>query len=168
MLRHPQWAPAHALLLVGAVLVAYGLVLAQRDERFAALVGAPLLWAIVASVVWCSEGVFHLMAWRDEGALMSGGPTPILTTHLVLAVIGYPAFNVPLALVAAKLGTGRPLLLKPLAWLGFLGSLALCDLGPDRRSVAGRDLLVPVSLGSHPHIHLADRRGVRGEPVSAR
>jgi nitrate reductase NapE component len=67
---------------------------------------------------------FHTASAVDHANLVAGRATPILTTHLWLAVVVYPVFA--LALVGLIVVGVREGVLGPrwIAWLGIVGLLA--------------------------------------------
>ena len=124
MLRNPVWPTSHAFSLLGSLLLLTGLLLARQDADVAEAVGPRLLRiAVVGNAVWCIEGLAHLLAYRDLDALVSGGPTPILSVHLAMAVVSYPLGNFPLVLVGPRLGRNWQPLVRVFAWLGAIGGL---------------------------------------------
>ena len=96
MLAHPDWLLSHILQLAGFIAMAAGLwafaaavPLPARSRRWCRLaVGGTILQAI--------EMAFHAAAMVDHHNLVSGASTPILTTHLVMAVTLYPVFALAL------------------------------------------------------------------------
>jgi hypothetical protein len=124
MLRSPLWPPSHVLSLLGSLLLLMGLLVGRRDPEFAQPIGPRLLrFAIIGNAIWCVEGLAHLLAYRDLDALTAGAPTPTLTAHLTLAVVGYPLGNFPLALLALRLGRIWGPVARVFAWLGAIGGL---------------------------------------------
>ncbi|MEZ4379552.1 MAG: hypothetical protein R3B35_14850 [Gemmatimonadales bacterium] len=124
MLADPAWIPSHSWVLAGFValsvaLFGYWRSVAQGPtmRRWAAL-------AFVGTLIQTIELVFHLVAYVDLEHLLAGEPTPVLTTHLTLALGAYPVFGLLTAgaiVVGVRTGElGR-------AWfapLGILGALA--------------------------------------------
>jgi hypothetical protein len=88
-----------------------GVARAPRMRRWAGL-------AFLATAVQTIELVFHLFSFLDVEQLTAGGATPILSTHLALALVVYPVFAVLVSgaiVVGARTGElGR-------AWFAPLG-----------------------------------------------
>ena len=121
MLADSAWVPAHSYLLAGFVAMLLGLVLSARNPLSARM----RLWlrlAIAGTVLQCIEMALHLAAKVDVENLVAGRPTPVLTTHLFLAVCVYPIFAATvIGLIIAgarehKLGSWW------IAWLGIIGT----------------------------------------------
>lgn len=92
MLAHPAWIPSHAWVLAGFVLLTAAL---HGFWRGVAQAPAMRWWAgaaFYATLVQTIELVFHLFSYLDVGRLVAGSATPILTTHLALALVVYPVF----------------------------------------------------------------------------
>lgn len=124
MLAHPQWVPAHSLLLAGFALLPIGLLLHRRAVR---LPGTSARWtwlAIAGAVFQAVEMAFHLAAYVDHANLVAGRATPVLTTHLWLAAVSYPIFGVTvvgwIVVGARDKVIGSPWI----TWLGVLGAIA--------------------------------------------
>ena len=124
MLADPEWVPAHALMLASFIALLLGLVLYRRAF---ALPGRTSRWvrlAAVGTALQAVEMAVHTGAFVDYSNLVAGRPTPVLTTHLWLAVVAYPVFAV--AIVGLILATARDRSLASpwVAWIGVLGTLA--------------------------------------------
>jgi hypothetical protein len=89
MTSHPDWVPAHLLVMLSTILLAAGLLTAYRKRAWPG-VQAPLGIAAVAVAVYVIETAFHLAAVVDNDALHHGGATPVATTHIWLSVLLYP------------------------------------------------------------------------------
>lgn len=117
MLAHPDWLLSHILQLVGFMAMAAGL------WAFAATVPLPARsrwWcrlAIGGTLLQAIEMAFHTAAMLDHRNLVSGAATPILTTHLVMAVALYPVFAI--ALIGFIVTAARDCVLR--WWAGALG-----------------------------------------------
>ncbi|HEY7216041.1 MAG TPA: hypothetical protein VIC28_15570 [Thermoanaerobaculia bacterium] len=124
MLAHPKWVPSHAFILAGFLAMLAGLILYQRS---AALPERTRRWARIATfgtILQAVEMAFHTAAYVDHANLMAGRATPVLTTHLWLAVIFYPIFAVTvIGFIVATL-RDRSLGSPWIGWLGILGALA--------------------------------------------
>jgi len=124
MLADPEWVPAHALMLASFIALLLGLVLYRRAF---ALPGRTSRWvrlAAVGTALQAVEMAVHTGAFVDHANLVAGRATPVLTTHLWLAVVAYPVFAV--AIVGLILATARDRSLASpwVAWIGVLGTLA--------------------------------------------
>ncbi len=124
MLAHPKWVISHVLvlggflaLLAGLALYGRGSVLRERTQRWRRI-------AIIGTVLQAVEMVFHTASYVDQGHLVAGEPTPVLTIHLVLAFILYPVFGVALAGFILATARERTLASPWIAWLGLIGVVA--------------------------------------------
>lgn len=89
MTSHPDWVPAHLLVMLSTVLFAAGLLMAYRKDVWPDVRPA-LGIAAVAVAAYVVETGFHLAAVVDNHALHHGGATPVATTHMWLSVLLYP------------------------------------------------------------------------------
>lgn len=89
MTSHPDWVPAHLLVMLSTVLFAAGLLMAYRKGVWPDVRRA-LGIAAVAVAAYVIETGFHLAAVVDNHALHHGGATPVATTHIWLSVLLYP------------------------------------------------------------------------------
>lgn len=118
----PLWGPSHALILLAAVALPFGLVGLARSGPLSTL-GRRVAWAAAGvSVLFVVESVPHLLATTEAAAVAAGEATPFLDAHLVGAVIVYPLFGLAVATLA--LVSARRLTHPVVAGLGALGALA--------------------------------------------
>jgi hypothetical protein len=126
MLANPKWMPAHLLLLAGFVSLLAGLVLFGRSASFSDRTRRWLRLALFGTVLQAIEMAFHAAAMVDHDNLVAGRATPILSTHLAMAVIFYPAFAVTLIgfiiAGARDRAVGSP-------WISCLGIVGLAGHG---------------------------------------
>jgi hypothetical protein len=122
MLADPEWIPAHTLMLAGFLALLTGLVVLSRDP----LTSAMRRWvrlAIAGAALQAVEMVFHTLATFDHANLMAGRTTPILSTHLALAVVAYPLFaasTIGLIVMGAR---ERALGSRWISWIGVIGAV---------------------------------------------
>lgn len=125
MLAHPDWVWSHTLLLLGFLSLLAGLVLYRRAA--APLPKRTSRWlrlALYGTVLQAIEMAFHTVSVVDGEHLAAGHPTPVLTTHLVQAVILYPVFAVTIIGFIVATARDRTLASPWIAWLGILGAAA--------------------------------------------
>lgn len=124
MLAHPSWIPSHALMFAGFVALLIGLVAYSRGRPLPERTRRWLRIAVIGTALQAAEMAFHTAAVVDQANLVAGRPTPVLTTHLWLSVVCYPAFGASfIGFVIASLRDG--LLGKPwIAWLAVVGAAA--------------------------------------------
>jgi hypothetical protein len=125
MLAHPDWVWSHTLLLLGFLSLLAGLVLYRRAA--APLPERTSRWlrlALYGTVLQAIEMAFHTVSVVDGEHLAAGHPTPVLTTHLVLAVILYPIFAATIIGFIVATARDRTLASPWIAWLGILGAAA--------------------------------------------
>jgi hypothetical protein len=89
MTSHPDWVPAHLLVMLSTVLLAAGLLTAYRKNVWPEVRPA-LGIAALAVTAYVIETAFHLAAVVDNHALHHGGATPVATTHVWLSLLLYP------------------------------------------------------------------------------
>lgn len=130
MLGHPEWAPSHALLLAGFVLLPVGILLYSRAIPLPERTRRWTRLALIGALLQAVEMAFHLAAYVDHANLLAGRATPVLTTHLSLTVVCYPIFGLTIAgwIVAGM--RDRALGSPWIAWIGILGALAHGAAGP--------------------------------------
>ena len=124
MLGNPMWVPSHALMTVGFIAMLVGLVLFQRTRPLPERSARWLRLAIIGTSLQVLEMVVHTAASIDHANLMAGRSTPILTTHLWLAVVCYPIFGATLIGFIVAAARDRVLGSRWIAWLGVLGAVA--------------------------------------------
>ena len=124
MLASPNWPLAHALMLASFVLILLALTGVARQSGIPNSVRQILRFARVGAALSVVEMAFHLAAVVDRSSLMAGGPTPVLTTHMTLAVAAYPMLGFSLAALAFQGARTRSLGSWAIGWLGILGGLA--------------------------------------------
>jgi nitrate reductase NapE component len=124
MLAHPSWVPAHALLVVAFAALLAGLLLYQRAVVMPPSTHAWFRWAVVGTLGQLVEMVMHTAAAVDHANLVAGRATPVLTTHLWMAVILYPIFGVTLSGFIVASARDRVLGSLWIAWVGVVGALA--------------------------------------------
>jgi len=123
MLANPKWIPAHSLMLAGFLSMLAGLILywrvmglPPRTRRWARL-------AAIGTALQAIEMAFHTAATVDHAHLVAGHHTPVLTTHLWLAVGVYPIFAVAVIGFIIATARDRSLSSRWIAWLGIAGAL---------------------------------------------
>ena len=124
MLAHPNWPIAHALMLASYVLILLAFVGAAHRSDIPNSVRRILRFAQLGTALSVVEMAFHLAAMVDLSSLMAGGPTPVLTTHLSLAVVAYPMLGLSVAALAFQGARTRSFGRRAIGWLGVLGGLA--------------------------------------------
>src|SRR5687768_14789100 len=122
MLAHPMWVPAHALVTAGFAAMLIALVLFGRSKALPERSSRWLRLALVGTSLQVLEMIFHTAASIDHGNLVAGRSTPILTTHLFLAVICYPIFGATLVGFIVAAAHDRMLGSHWISWLGILGA----------------------------------------------
>jgi hypothetical protein len=130
MLAHPDWVPSHLLTLAGFVSLLVGLILYQRSvvlpDRTRRWVG----FAVIGTALQAVEMALHTAASIDQQNLVAGRATPVLTTHLWLAVVLYPIFGVTLVGLIIAGVRDRVLGSVWIAWMGIVGALGHASAAP--------------------------------------
>ena len=124
MLADPNWVPSHGLMLASFVLLLLGFIGMQRCGLMTGRLATITKVAVIGAALAVVEGVLHLVAVVDAEALRAGRPTPILSAHLALAVVAYPALGLPFAALAWCAGVGRVLTHPVVGALGALGGIS--------------------------------------------
>lgn len=117
------WIPAHSFMLASMVMLLLGLIGLLRSGRMTGRMVTVNRIAIAGAVLGVIEMCFHLFAFEDADALANGGPAPIVTTHLTLAIFAYPILGLSLVVLAWWGGKGRILTHPWLAPIGVIGGL---------------------------------------------
>jgi hypothetical protein len=124
MLAHPKWVPSHALMLAGFLAFLAGLILYRRSVPLPDRTRKWVRIAAIGTALQAVEMAFHTAASVDHANLMAGRATPILTTHLWLAVILYPIFALTVVGLIIAAMRDRALGSPWIGWLGIVGVLA--------------------------------------------
>lgn len=123
MLADPKWIPSHTLVLIGFLLMLAGLILYRRAEELPPLTRRWAGLATIGTALQAIEMVLHTAATVDHANLVAGRHTPVLTTHLSLAVFLYPIFGLAMiGLIIASAGDNT-LGSRWIAWIGIIGAL---------------------------------------------
>ena len=124
MLAHPDWVLSHTLVLAGFAALLAGLVLLRGAGPLPPRTTTWLRLGIAATAVQTLEMVLHTLAYVDHGSLVAGRATPILSAHLVMAVVAYPLFAAAIiGLIVAGAGE-RALGSWWIAPIGIVGAAA--------------------------------------------
>lgn len=124
MLGHADWLASHVLMTASFILFGVALVLLRRGGPLPERTGRWLRWALIATALQTVEAVMHTAAMVDHGNLAAGRATPVLTTHLAMAVVLYPLFGA--AVVGFIVAAARERVLGSwwIAWIGIIGASA--------------------------------------------
>jgi hypothetical protein len=124
MLGHHDWVLSHTLQLAGFISLLIGLILYNQS---AAVPDRTRKWVRIAAIgtaLQAVEMVFHTASVVDHANLVAGRGTPVLTTHLWLAVILYPIFALTIVGLILAGMRDRSLGSPWIGWLGILGAVA--------------------------------------------
>lgn len=124
MLVDPAWFRSHALLFGGFLAWTIGLWLLHHARPALALLDRWLRIGVAATALQAFEMAVHTMAYMDAEALVAGTATPVLTAHLWLSVLIYPAFGAAMIGLIWKGQRQRALGSPWIGWLGILGAAA--------------------------------------------
>lgn len=124
MLSHPDWFMSHALVLLGFGAFLTGLLLFARSQANTPALRRWTKLAIAGTALMTLEMAVHTAAMVDAGHLAAGHATPVLSTHLVMSVLFYPAFGVTSAFFMIAASRQRAIGSPLFVWLGVLGTLA--------------------------------------------
>lgn len=124
MLGHPDWFLSHILQVVSYAAMTIGFWLSGAGAPLPATSQRWLRLAIAGTILQTIEMVFHTWAMVDHANLLAGASTPILTTHLTLAVVAYPVFAITVSGFIIAAVRDRVLGTMWLAPVGIIGLLA--------------------------------------------
>lgn len=124
MTAHPDWVPAHALVLVSAVLLTLGLWAARASGTWPMSTRRSLTVGAVATSVYVVEAVLHLAAVVDSHALAHGGAAPVAFTHVGLSIVLYPVTGLAIAGLALSYGRALGGWRRAVAAVGVVAGLA--------------------------------------------
>ncbi|MEO8432505.1 MAG: hypothetical protein ABI592_13415 [Acidobacteriota bacterium] len=163
MLADPKWVPAHLLLLAAFLLLLAGLVLFGRSRPLPDRTRRWVRFATLGTVLQAIEMALHTAAAVDHDALATGHATPILSTHLTIAVLCYPLFSAALIGLVVAGVRDRTLGSPWFAWLGVLGLLGHGAAAPlvVAFHIEGARALFPLLLGFALWMFLAGLIGSR-------
>lgn len=94
MLRHHDWFMAHALVTLGYGTMVAGLVAFSRTAANTPGLQRWTRLAIAGTALQTVEMAVHTAAMVDAANLAAGHATPVLTTHLTMAMLFYPLFGI--------------------------------------------------------------------------
>lgn len=124
MLVNPSWFPSHMAQLVGLALMTLGMM---RFRRIMPHSPAVRRWSGLAALglfLQTVEMAFHLASMVDADNLAAGLATPVLSTHIVLAVTSYPLLAILMGGLILVAGRTRELGNLWLAPIGIAGLTA--------------------------------------------
>ena len=124
MTAHPDWVPAHVLVLVSTVLLALGLWAARASGTWPSSTRRSLTVGAMAVSVYVVEAAFHLAAVVDSHALAHGGAAPVAFTHVGLSVVLYPVTGLAIAGLALSYGRALGGWRRIVAGVGVVAGLA--------------------------------------------
>lgn len=124
MISHPDWLLSHVLVLAGFVALLAGLILYARSGALPDGTRRWVRFAVIGTALQVVEMIFHTASMVDHGNLVAGRATPILTTHLVLALLLYPVFAITIIGFIVAAARERTLGSRWIAWIGVLGAAA--------------------------------------------
>jgi hypothetical protein len=124
MLIDPNWFPSHMGQLVGFGLMTLGMM---RFRRVLPHSPAVRRWSGLAALglaLQTVEMAFHLASMVDAEKLAAGLATPVLSTHIVLALTIYPLLAILMSGLIVVAARTRELGTPLLAPLGIAGLVA--------------------------------------------
>ena len=120
MLVHHDWFMAHTLMVAAYVALVIGLVLFARVPG---LSDNLRLWTRLAAggaALEALEMTVHTAASADAANLVAGLATPVLTTHLIMALVIYPLFGTAIGAFMVKGMRERAVGSPWIVWLGLI------------------------------------------------
>ena len=149
MYEDPAWYPAHAVLLVGMVLIAASLVALVRGRSLTAIPGAHLAAVIAAwaSVASAAGMLLHLIAAADADRIAAHQHTPITNVHVVVETVTVPAFGFSIAALALIGASTHTIGNRVTAIPGILGGIGFGLAGATFLLTDKLDFLFPAASG---------------------
>ena len=137
MLANPSWVPGHTLVTGGFVAILIGLLLLQREVVLPPRTARWVRLAIIGTTLQVIEMVLHTAAVVDRFNLAAGASTPVLTTHLTLAIVFYPLFAASIiGLIVVAAGEG----VLGSRWISIVGMIGALAHGIAAPLVAGLNI----------------------------
>lgn len=124
MLVDPNWFPSHMAQLVGYALMTLGMMRFRRVMPHSPAVQRWSGLAALGLALQTVEMAFHLASMVDADKLAAGLATPILSTHIVLAVTSYPLLALLMGGLIVVASRARELGNPWIAPLGLVGLIA--------------------------------------------
>ena len=124
MLVNPNWFPSHLAMLIGFGLMALGIMRFRRIMPHSPAVRRWSGLAAIGLVLQTVEMAFHLASMVDADKLAAGLATPILSTHIVLALTIYPLLAILMSGLIITAARTRELGNPWVAPLGIAGLVA--------------------------------------------
>ena len=124
MLAHQDWFIAHAAMVAAYVALTAGLVLFGRGDGRSAGLRRWSFLAAAAAALETVEMAVHTAASVDAANLVAGHATPVLTTHLWMALTIYPLFGIAVAVFMVKGMRERTVGSPWIVWLGLIGAVS--------------------------------------------
>ncbi len=148
MLADPVWVRAHVTILAGLVVLVVGLVSFRRSVHVSPRLRRWLGFAIGMTLFEVLEMAVHTIAFVDADALAAGASTPVLTTHLRMALAIYTPYAVAMMGVI-WLGQREGVLGS--SWIGWIGLFGAAAHGTVMwlvfvLRVSGSGILFPLSV----------------------
>lgn len=124
MLINPSWFPSHMAQLVGYSLMTLGMLRFRRVMPHSPAVQRWSGLAAIGLALQTVEMAFHLASMVDADNLAAGLATPVLSTHMVLALICYPLLAILMSGLIVVAARTRELGNAWIAPLGIAGLVA--------------------------------------------
>ncbi len=145
----PHWYPAHALLLLGTILITAALIILARSRVLAAVPRAQTAATVaaVAAVLGTLETLLHLVAATDADRIVRHQATPFSDILGVVETVAGPVFGFSIAALAMIGGITRTLGNRVTAVLGVVGGVAYGIATATILITSTTDFLFPLSSG---------------------
>lgn len=145
----PAWYPAHALLLVGMLLIAACLVELVRGRTLAAAPRAQTVAAIAAFAASLATFgmVLHLAAAHDAARIAAHQSTPIADAQAIVETLAVPAFGFSIAALAVIGALTRTLGNRVTAVFAVVGGIGYAIAGGTIMFTDRLDFLFPAASG---------------------
>jgi len=149
MFEDSSWYSAHAVLLVGMVLIAASLVTLARTRALSNIPRAQsaVVVAAIAATAAAPAMLLHLIAAVDADAIAAHRSTPISDVQNIVETIAVPAFGFSIAALAIIGAMTRTLGNWPAAAAGVIGGVGYGLAGATFLFTDKLDALFPAATG---------------------
>lgn len=124
MLQDPIWFTAHAWVTAGFIALTAALFIIKGQLTPGSRAARAMKWALPATIFQTIEMGLHTAAYVDAGHLAAGHATPVLTTHLTLALFAYPIWGFTMIAFVVAAMRDRAVGSPYIGWLGIIGLAA--------------------------------------------
>ncbi len=123
MLAHHDWFMAHALMVAAYLALVIGLVMFVRVPGLSGNLRRWTQLAAAGAGLEALEMTVHMAASVDAANLAAGLSTPVLSTHLIMALLIYPVFGTVISVFMIKGMRERAVGSPWIVWPGLIAAV---------------------------------------------